>query len=178
MTLQKRSETRRINAVIRTRRPHGWAALWLSIAAIAALALPVSAHHGNRGRFDVSKPYWVEGVITRVYFGQPHPLIAVRTQKSLAAPAKRPDIGVADAIGTRTIGVLPDTRGREVEIEFSAIPLILELDGKIKPGDRIALIVFRNCDAPHQLRGQWLQLGSNAPIARPGPVTRTQVEGC
>jgi hypothetical protein len=144
------------------------AVLALTLALSSGLAL---AHHGFTGRYDLSQPVWIEGEVTKAYFGQPHATLSIRTPRDLDVPNPRPDTGAAArVIAIDRLMVREETRGREVEVEFPPIQAFFSMGDRVAVGDRITLIAFRNCDAPHQLRAQWLQPG------RPGaaPAMRTE----
>lgn len=145
-------------------------------AAVAALlslaALTAGAHHGFTGRYDASQPLWLAGEVTRVYFGQPHPEVTIRVPQALAAPGAAPtgDAGPAPR-------VRPDTLGRELKIEFPPLRPFFDLGSRVRPGDRVSVIALRNCEPPHQLRGQWIQPALGEPVERRGRV-QYQVERC
>ncbi len=151
----------------------------VSFCIVACLLMSsVRAHHGFTGRYDVSQPLWIEGEITRVYFGQPHPLVTIRTNSKLTTPAQTPDLaGAGDVIAAGAIVVRADTRGQDVRIEFPPVRMFFELGDRITVGDRVAVIAFRNCESPHQLRGQWIRPARGVPVARAGRV-QSQVQGC
>jgi len=136
------------------------------------------AHHGFTGRYDISQPLWIEGEVTRVYFGQPHPEVTIRTPNDLSAPSSAPDLtGAAGVIRPQALSVREDSRGREIVVEFPPIQAFFSLGSRVARGDRVAVIAFRNCEAPHQIRGQWIQPAIGAPVARNGRV-QYQVDGC
>ncbi len=151
----------------------------VALAAAAVLATsPTSAHHGFTGRYDVSQPLWLEGEVTRIYFGQPHPVVTLRTSPALALPTAAPDLaGAGDVIAEGALAVRPDTLGRELTVEFPPIQAFFALARSVMVGDRVAVIAFRNCDAPYQLRGQWIRLRTSTPVAISGRV-QYQVEAC
>ena len=60
----------------------------------------------------------------------------------------------------------------ELSIEY-----VFELDGRVNPGDRVAVIVLRNCEPPHQLRGQWVRPARGEAVIRGGTL-QAEVEGC
>jgi len=126
----------------------------------------------------MSQPLWIEGTVTEAYFGQPHPEVTIRTAATMAPPSRAPDLaGVTNIIGGRSLSIRPETRGREVTIEFPPVSAFFRMGRSVSPGERVAVIAYRNCEAPHQLRGQWIQLAGEAPVARAGRV-QYQVEGC
>lgn len=153
-----------------------------SVIAFLLLLVPAvaMAHHGFTGRYDLSQPVWIEGEVIQAYFGQPHPTLTIRTPSDLAPPARRPDPGAArSTIAVDRLAVREETRGRDVVIEFPPIPAFFNLGDSVTVGDRVALIAFRNCEAPHQLRGQWLQPGRpNAAAVMRSNRQSYQVERC
>lgn len=147
-------------------------------ALVLAAALPAQAHHGFEGRYDLSRPQWIEGEVVRAYFGQPHPVLTIRTAPDLTAPASVPDLaGAEQLIDTARLGVRDELKGAEVAVELSPVRQFLALDGKIAAGSRIAVIAFRNCEAPHDLRGNWVRPEGMAAVARPRG-SGNQVQGC
>ena len=136
------------------------------------------AHHGFTGRYDISAPLWIEGEVTKVYFGQPHAELTIRTSADLSLPDAAPDLaGADDVITAQALAVREDTKAREIEIEFPPIRIFFDLGSSVSVGDRVAVIAFRNCEPPHQLRGQWIKPQDGAPVARSGRL-QYQVEGC
>ena len=146
------------------------------------LALPIAAnaHHGFTGRYDLSAPIWIEGVVTQAYFGRPHATLTLRTASDMALPARRPDPANAkETIVVERLGIRKDTIGREIVIEFPPVSQFFELGSSVAVGSRVSVIAFRNCDAPHQLRGQWILTDKPGaqPVARAGRSSY-QVERC
>lgn len=45
---------------------------WITLLCLAALALPVSAHHGFQAEYDGSKLVYVTGTLTKVDWTNPH----------------------------------------------------------------------------------------------------------
>lgn len=144
------------------------------------MPLAANAHHGFTGRYDLSAPIWLEGIVTQAYFGRPHATLTLRTASDMALPARRPDPADAkDTIAIDRLSIREDTSGREIVIEFPPISQFFNLGRSIGPGSKVSVIAFRNCDAPHQLRGQWI-LADKAgaqPVTRPGRLSY-QVERC
>ena len=139
-----------------------------------------SAHHGFTGRYDLSTPIWLEGVVTQAYFGRPHTTLTFRTAADMALPSHQPDPANArDTTVVNRLAIREDTRGREVVVEFPPVSQFFELESSVALGSKVSVIAFRNCDAPHQLRGQWfLADAANAkPVARSGRSSY-QVEHC
>lgn len=142
--------------------------------------LATNAHHGFTGRYDLSAPLWIEGVVTQAYFGRPHATLTLRTPTDMALPARKPDPANAkDTIIVDRLAVRDDTRGREIVIEFPPVSQFFELGSSVAVGGKVSVIAFRNCDAPHQLRGHWIltDKAGAQPVARPGRLSY-QVERC
>lgn len=140
--------------------------------------ITLQAHHGFTGRYALSEPVWLEGVVAKAYFGQPHAEVTVRTPTAMSAPEEELDLaGARDTIDPRRLMVRADTRGKDIEVEFPPITRFFALRRSVAVGDRVAIIAFRNCAAPHQLRGQWIRAEGMAPVARPGRVSY-QVDRC
>lgn len=144
----------------------------LLIAGLAALVpLPTAAHHGFRGRYDRSKPFWLEGAVRNAYFGQPH--AAIRIDPSVMV--RPPD--VAAAVEPFADGLQAWPVRDEVEIEFPPVRLFFELDGRIQLGDLIAVIALQNCEPLNQLRGQAVRLSNGEWIVRSGRM-QSEVASC
>lgn len=136
----------------------------LCFVALTSLA---SAHHGFSGRYDLSRPVWIEGDVIAGYYGQPHAELTIRTDADLTLPTSRPDLGpTANFLDAGSLTVLPETRGRTIKIELPPTQQYFDLGNRIAAGDRIAIVAVRNCESPHQLNGQWLRLAGGAVIAR------------
>jgi hypothetical protein len=131
-----------------------------------ALPLTVLAHHGFSGRYDRSAPVWLAGTVTAASFGLPHSVITLTPDTTLP-----PDVGeFADGLVTWT-GADP------VTVEFPPVARFFDIGDMIAVGDRIGLVALRNCDEPHQLRGQWVQPATGVPVVREGRM-QEEVAGC
>jgi hypothetical protein len=67
---------------------------------------------------------------------------------------------------------------KEVQIEFPPVAVFFALNEKVKPRDRVGVIAYRNCLAPHQLRGQWVQTAGGDVVYRPAGRMQSTVEKC
>jgi len=54
---------------------------WIAMAAAAALALPVLAHHSFSAEYDSKKPVQLEGTITKVDWMNPHVYFYIDVEK-------------------------------------------------------------------------------------------------
>lgn len=150
--------------------------VWVAGAAILAAgawAAAAQAHHGRTGAYDVSVPIAIEGVVTQAAFAPPHPSIVVQV------PARRgPDAG-AGMPGYEGAGVVVRSAdaGRAVTVEFSPLPQFNALSERVRPGQTIRIMAFRNCRAPHQLRGHWVRTADGTVAMRDTRPTAA-VNGC
>ncbi len=136
---------------------------------LAVLAMPAAAHHGFSGRYDASRPIYLAGTVVRAAFQPPHPVLTLSVTVVAALPT-----------GTEFDGRLiqrPEDQGQRREVEFPPVQLFYGLAPRIAVGDRVGVIVYRNCLAPHQLRGQWIRLADGAIVARSGRI-QGEGEGC
>ena len=76
--------------------------------------------------------------------------------------------GARETIRPDALAIRDDLRGRVVTIEFQPLRDFFRLGERIGRGQRVAAIAFRNCDAPHQLRAQWVRLAGEMPVVRSG----------
>jgi hypothetical protein len=143
------------------------------VAGSSAGAAPALAHHGIGGRYDTRVAIYLAGTVSRVRVGMPHPVVELRVSLPPMLPTGLPE---AAEFEPRLL-MRPEDQARTREVEFPPVARFLELGPEIKPGDRIALIALRNCAAPHQLRGQWIQLASARVVVRQGHM-QNEVEGC
>lgn len=153
-----------------------------TVATILVVGLMMSglglAHHGFTGRYDLSQPIWLEGVVVSSRAGQPHAEIGLSIEADLALPTGAVDLnGARDTIRPDALAIRDDARGRVVTIELPPLRDFFRLGDRIGRGQRVAAIVFRNCDAPHQLRAQWVRLGAETPVVRSGRAAY-QVDRC
>jgi hypothetical protein len=136
-------------------------------------AAPARAHHGFGGRYDTRVAIYLAGTVSRVRIGMPHPVIELRVSLPPVLPTGLPE---AAEFEPRLL-MRPEDQAQTREVEFPPVARFLELGPEIKPGDRIALIALRNCAAPHQVRGQWIQVASGRVVVRQGRM-QNEVEGC
>lgn len=135
-------------------------------------------HHGFHGRYDLSRPVWVEGTVVRSYFGNPHSVLTLEIADDLRVPEAPPTLGPAAAfLNTLALHVPSDLPGQTVQLELPPTPQYSMLGGRISVGDRIAAVAIRNCEAPHQLNVQWLHLADGGVESRRAPMSY-MVEQC
>lgn len=131
------------------------------------------AHHGFSGRYDVSIPIYLRGVVEAAYFGLPHTEITLTIDPSAGAPE------LAGTGAEFNDGLVPWSAelGKRVEIEFPPVARFFDLDGRVSIGDTVAVVVLRNCEPPHQLRGQWIAPEAGEPVVRSGRM-QSEIGGC
>jgi hypothetical protein len=147
-------------------RPTRLTAAALSIAALAA-ATAALAHHGRHGAYDITRPIALDGVVTAASFTPPHPVITVRVD---ARPRAAGEAGFPGFEGTAALNRREDAGAVRV-VEFSPLPQFLALREKVAVGQRIQVMVFRNCVGDHDLRGQWVRLADGTTAQRDGRPT-------
>lgn len=142
----------------------------LLLLALLTVVMPSSlafGHHGFHGRYDLSKPVWVEGVVLRSYFGNPHSVLTVQVPADLEMPEAPPTLGpAASFLSTAALHVPTDLPGQTVQLELPPTPQYSTLGGRVSAGDRIAAVAIRNCEPPHQLNVQWLHLADGSVESR------------
>ena len=129
-------------------------------------------HHGFSGRYDLSRPIWIEGEVVRAYFGPPHAELTIRTAPSMRVPSPLPRLGpTASFIDAGSLRILTPTQGRTFRLELPPTQQYFGLRSRVAVGDRIAVVALRNCERPHQLNVQWLRPAKGAIVARSAPMS-------
>jgi len=149
------------------------AALSAFMMILSTVYRPAVAHHGFGGEYERGAPVYLEGTVVHSYFGYPHAEIVLEADRRVQAatlPASAAEFEDGLTFWRAGLGARP-------EIEFPPVALFFDLDGRIAAGDRVAVIALRNCEAPHQLRGQWIAPADGAPVVRSGRV-QTEVQTC
>ena len=143
-----------------------------------ALSGIARAHHGFDGRYDMSAPVWIEGVVVDAYFGNPHSELTVRVSDDVQLPSPAPDLGpAATFLEAGTLAVPEDIVGQNVVLELPPTRQYSILGDRVQVGDTIFAVAIRNCEPPHQFNVQWLQLPDGGVESRTGAMSY-MVEGC
>lgn len=143
-------------------------ALMTTLMAASVLVVGAEAHHGFSGRYDVTKPLYVGGRVKSAVFGYPHAVLEIipdglpPTQVPVESSPQAPLLMKAGGI---------------VAIELPPVAIFNSLESRIKVGDRIGLIVLRNCDPPHQYRALWVAPVEGLPVNRDRRY-QGEVQGC
>lgn len=142
-------------------------------AIFACISTTAFAHHGFTGKYDTTRPLWLQGTVETAVFQYPHAIV------ELAVQPEETRIKNPSSVEFLTTSPLNDPTyiGKTVRVEFPPIQRFNSLDGKLKTGDTVSLIVYRNCEAPHQLRVQWIRLDDGSEVVRNGRV-QTETQGC
>lgn len=144
----------------------------IASSAGALFSWEAKSHHGFDGRYDLSAPVWLQGLVVHSYFGQPHAELVIETSPDLAVPDQIPDLAAAASfLAPGALTVRPETRGRHIKVELPPTSQFFTLGQSIADRDTVALIALRNCEAPHQLNVQWVQVGDDPPVARSRPMS-------
>ncbi|MEM9764015.1 MAG: hypothetical protein AAF968_16160 [Pseudomonadota bacterium] len=146
-------------------------ALSAMVAVGGTLAL---AHHGFGGRYDRSAPIYLEGTVLEAYFGFPHAEVLIEADPdAIVAPAS-----IATGEFVTGLTFWQAALGLQVEVEFPPVARFFALEERVDVGDRIGLVVLRNCEPPHQLRAQWVAPPTGPPVIREGTMQSEEPGGC
>ena len=89
---------------------HRWSAASVVGAVVLGLGIPVSAHHGAAGLFDLSRTVEISGSVKRWSFVNPHPILVIEvTDEGGATTDWDIYFGPAGATNMRNRGFAPDT---------------------------------------------------------------------
>jgi hypothetical protein len=145
-------------------------------------AASVKAHHGFDGRYDASRPLYLEGTVRQTRWQAPHSVIEIELPKSLQIPENLGQLSEINNLGGQRIVqllVVPkNLLGTTQRLELPPVgSMVRPLQNQLRPGERLSVIVYRNCEAPNQLRVQFARLQDGTTVVRPGTV-QTEVNGC
>ena len=159
----------------------------VAVAALLTLLAPApmaQAHHGFNGRYDRSKPLYIEGQITQATYSLPHGLITIEPSGPSAPPADLLQLSTNDyaRLGGRDIV----TRAQPIQATGGGVLVLLltppmTTDVGIRPapparGQSVGAIVFRECSTG-ELRVQLLRISPTDTVVRQGVLQR-EVDGC
>jgi hypothetical protein len=149
----------------------------LAVAALGlgAASLPAVAHHGFRGAYNAAQPIYIEGVVETVAIAPPHVELTMTAPAGITVPDaldKLADLNIEDAL-RKTV---PAQAG-SYDLQMAGTEFVSMLDGRIKPGDRIAAMALRNCSPPHEHRSRWIRLADGDIVTVTGR-TQAEVDGC
>jgi hypothetical protein len=137
---------------------------------------PAIAHHGFGGSYDVSQAIYVPGRVVAVRIGMPHSLVTIEVSALPPSAKTLATLPMAQEFQGRLATPMPYLKLTLV-VEFPPVARFLDLAPEIQINDSIAVIAFRNCFAPHQLRGQWIQLASGRVVVREGRM-QSETQRC
>jgi hypothetical protein len=139
------------------------------------------AHHGFDGKYDSSQPIYLAGTVREVRWQSPHSVLVLDVPKNLTIPSDLKQARNIDRLGDETLAslIVPvQMLGKTQQLEFPPVgSMVNPLRDRLKVGDRVSAIVYRNCEPPNQLRVQFVQLNDGTTVVRPGTV-QTEVNGC
>lgn len=160
--------------------------LAVAVAALLTAQAPATAeaHHGFNGRYDRSKPLYIEGQITQVTYNLPHGLITIEPSPPSPPPADLLQLSSNDyaRLGGRDVV----TRSQPIQATGGGVlvllltpPMTSEVAVRAAPptrGQSVGAIVFRECSTG-ELRVQLLRISSTDTLVRQGVLQR-EVDGC
>jgi hypothetical protein len=148
--------------------------LGFSASGAGLLLIPESfAHHGFGGSYDTSRPLYLRGQVASMRPSMPHPQLTLTISNPLIMPGSLPQ---AQEWHGR-LQIRPEDAGKRLTVEFPPISTFLDLRPEQVIRTAVEVIVYRNCFAPFQLRGQWLRLSNGEIRQRMGRV-QTEVASC
>ena len=161
--------------------------LAVAVAVLLTVLAPATfadAHHGFGGRYDRSKPLYIEGQITQATYIQPHGLITVEPSPPSPPPAdllrlnerQYSDLGGREVV-TRAQPI--QATGGGVLVLLLTPPMTSTVAGRPAPparGQSVGAIVFKECSTG-ELRVQLLRLSPTETLVRQGVLQR-EVDGC
>jgi hypothetical protein len=157
-----------------------WIAIGTTLATMGWLSR-TSAHHGFQGRYDASRPIYLQGTVREVRWQAPHSILVVQLPRNINIPNTVRQASELNRLGrnaAQRLTVAQNLLGTTQRVEFPPVGSMTQpLRDRLKPGDQIRLVVYRNCDRPNQLRVQFAQLQNGVTVVRPGTV-QTEVNGC
>ena len=142
------------------------------------------AHHGFNGRYDRSKPLYIEGQITQATYSLPHGLITIEPSPPSPPPAdllqlttnQYAQLGGRDVV-TRSQPI--QATGGGVLVLLLTPPMTSEVGVRAAPparGQSVGAIVYRECSTG-ELRVQLLRISASDTLVRQGVLQR-EVDGC
>lgn len=150
-------------------------AVLATMLSTAILAAPATAHHGFRGAYDATRPLYIEGVVRRMTIAYPHVEMTIEVQETATVPAELPDIGnlgIADIM--QTISVVEPGR---YDLQIAGTEFVVNLQGRVAEGERVALVALRNCLPPNEYRSRWIRIANGEVVSNSG-ATQAEVQGC
>lgn len=159
----------------------------VAVAALLTLMAPAptaQAHHGFNGRYDRSKPLYIEGQITQATYIQPHGLITIEPSPPSPPPADLLELTTNSyaRLGGREVV----TRAQPIQATGGGVlvllltpPMTSEVAARTAPparGQRVGAIAYRECSTG-ELRVQLLRMSATDTLVRAGVLQR-EVEGC
>lgn len=161
--------------------------LAVALAAMLTALAPAQgaeAHHGFGGRYDRSKPLYIEGQITQATYIQPHGLITVEPSPPSPPPAdllRLNDRQYSDLGGREVVTKAQPIQatGGGVLVLLLTPPMTSVVAGRPAPparGQSVGAIVFKECSTG-ELRVQLLRVSATDTLVRQGVLQR-EVDGC
>jgi hypothetical protein len=119
---------------------------WAAVAALVFGLAPAWPHHGSTGVYNFSRPFYVEGIVSKAEYAFPHAEILVETGLSELPPAL-PDLSRISAAEGRDTGallrVVPDAPMVVISFDGTLTGRINGHASRPQAGDRVRAIVYR-----------------------------------
>jgi hypothetical protein len=150
----------------------------LPVVIAAFFSSQSSAHHGFGGEYDGSSPLWIEGVVNEMKVSHPHPELRI-TVSSATRPTSLSNLETLG--GESILPILKSIQARAgttITVEFPPVANFFQINERVKVGERVSIIAYRNCLAPHQIRGQWARNEHGEVVTRPRGNMQRTVRGC
>lgn len=156
----------------------------VTLLTLMAPATYAQAHHGFGGRYDRSKPLYIEGQITQATYIQPHGLITIEPAPPGPPPAdllRLNDRQYSDLGGREVVTKAQPIQatGGGVLVLLLTPPMTSTVAGLPAPparGQSVGAIVFKECSTG-ELRVQLLRMSATQTLVRQGVLQR-EVDGC
>jgi hypothetical protein len=155
-----------------------------AVAAVLTAATPASAHHGFTGKYDASRPLYVQGTVQSATYGYPHGLIHITPGEPTTAPSDLSGITAQEQqnLGGLNVvtGAAPVRATGEGQVTLLLPPPmtteVAARGDRPEAGDQVGAVVFRECTTG-ELRVQLLRISDQERVVRSG-VMQTEVQAC
>lgn len=140
------------------RRPRPLAALALALPLALLPAAPAAAHHGWE-HYDTTTPLYASGTVTEVTWGNPHPEVTLRVDRTRVPsgwadrelPAELEEIGGREVLAATR--AYPGT-GERLTLVLAPIERLSAwgLEGRLETGERLEVVGYPARDHDDELR--------------------------
>jgi hypothetical protein len=117
-----------------------------------------SAHHGHTGRYDRSRPVYINGTLAEVDWGYPHAQLTIDIPSGVRLPNDLSRFSELDRLDDRdTVSRLtPAQAGRiEVILPPNIMGDIIPSPDRPERGDRLEAVAYQRCPQGSRYDGEW-----------------------